>query len=290
MNIFRYTFLFILVFVASASALAQTGDSIPTLILPQASDVDNSAEHAISDSPTERELEAVASDSLAYQYYMAKQYQSALRVYEKLYEEGKKSAAMYFNLGTCHYQLKQYGSAILMLERAKYIDPYNKNIDHNLALARNAVSESGDPLGDSFTSYLLNHVSSFLGLRLLISLGILFAFLFVVGGLLFLLGHSRRQRRVGFYTAFASLILSVVANLLAWHDYRSYRDNDWGIILRSQVSLRAMAGENSTSITVLHEGARVEIRDMPKNGWCAIRTNDGKAGWVKSAEVAAIKP
>ncbi len=51
------------------------------------------------------------------------------------------------------------------------------------------------------------------------------------------------------------------------------------IVLTPSVTVRSTPSESGTSLFILHEGRKVEIKDNSMREWKEIRLEDGKVGW-----------
>ena len=51
---------------------------------------------------------------------------------------------------------------------------------------------------------------------------------------------------------------------------------------------RSTPSESGTSLFILHEGRKVEIKDNSMREWKEIRLEDGKVGWVPTSAIEVI--
>ena len=75
----------------------------------------------------------------ANEYYKTKQYEEAEKMYLLLLKKDKLNANAFYNLGNTYFHLKQYANAVLYYEKAKKIQPDNKQIQHNIELTNNKL-------------------------------------------------------------------------------------------------------------------------------------------------------
>ena len=54
------------------------------------------------------------------------------------------------------------------------------------------------------------------------------------------------------------------------------------------VTVRSTPSENGTSLFILHEGHKVNIKDDSMKDWKEIRLEDGKVGWVPVGSIEII--
>ena len=60
------------------------------------------------------------------------------------------------------------------------------------------------------------------------------------------------------------------------------------IVLAPSVTVRSTPSESGTSLFILHEGRKVEIKDNSMREWKEIRLEDGKVGWVPASAIEGI--
>ena len=81
--------------------------------------------------------------------YVRQHYQEAIKQYEALLKEGV-SADLYYNLGNAYYRSDNFTWAIINYERALLLSPGDKDIRHNLQLARQKTTDKLSPSADFF--------------------------------------------------------------------------------------------------------------------------------------------
>lgn len=65
-------------------------------------------------------------------------------------------------------------------------------------------------------------------------------------------------------------------------------NRDTAIIMSPSVTVRSTPSENGTSLFILHEGHKVNIKDDSMKDWKEIRLEDGKVGWVPVGSIEII--
>ena len=68
-------------------------------------------------------------------YYEKEDFSGAINNYEKIIELGYESTALFYNLGNACFKSGKLGAAILYYEKAKKINPADKDVSYNLTLA-----------------------------------------------------------------------------------------------------------------------------------------------------------
>lgn len=95
-------------------------------------------------------------------------------------------------------------------------------------------------------------------------------------------------KKVGFITGIIFLIVVVMANIFASKQKEELLNRDTAIIMSPSVTVRSTPSENGTSLFILHEGHKVNIKDDSMKDWKEIRLEDGKVGWVPVGSIEII--
>src|SRR5208283_5595343 len=70
-------------------------------------------------------------------HYVNNEYNDAIVCYHQVLDAGYISAGLYYNLGNAYFKSHNIKNAILYYEKAKLLDPADKDIDTNLEFAKN---------------------------------------------------------------------------------------------------------------------------------------------------------
>ena len=82
--------------------------------------------------------------------FQNKNYEAAIQQYETILKNGLVSKEVYFNLGNCFYKKNKIGRAILNYERALLLKPNDKEVLHNLDIAKEQRVDEIEALPDFF--------------------------------------------------------------------------------------------------------------------------------------------
>ena len=219
--------------------------------------------------------------------YMRNDYVSAIQIYEKLLEQGT-SATLYYNLGNSYYKSDDIARAILNYERALLLEPGNGDIRMNLEIARSKTVDKVTPIPDIFFVAWIKSFMNTLYADTWGKLGIVFFFLMLVSICAFLYSKRVGMKKIGFAGAVLMLCLVVASNLFAGYQKDKLIDRKEAIVLVPSITVRSTPSEDGTSLFVLHEGHKVEIKDNSMYEWKEIRLEDGKVGWVPASSIEVI--
>jgi tetratricopeptide (TPR) repeat protein len=241
-----------------------------------------------SQTPVERAEEA-------YHQQEAQHYTEAISTYESLLKEDYRSADIHFNLGMAYYGQQQLGKAILHLEKAYRIRPYDKKINKNLDLLRNEQADGLLPIPTFFLKSWWNKLGAFLSP----DTWAILALLFITIGSLALATRSwfkRKDAPPAWYTnwqkrllplAAFSIAFAVLYVLLAGSRQQELTRTDQAVVTAPTVSLYVAPDETTEVALEVHQGLRAQIRDE-FDGWIKLSLSDGREGWAKKGTVERV--
>lgn len=221
------------------------------------------------------------------QAYREGNYQSALEWYGKILSAGYESSQVYYNIGNCYYKLGSVGRAILFYEKARKLNPRDREILFNLELANLKVIDRIEAPPQFFLFHWWETVKTYFSLSQLTRLAaILFgAAIFTLIAFLFFREH--RLRRVILSALIVVGVLALFSAYLLVINAREESTHIQGIVLVSSVNVLSAPNENSTDVFVLHEGVKVTLQEQ-RGEWVLITLPDGKSGWMKRENLGII--
>jgi len=244
-------------------------------------------------------LTAMAQDSgttvtdRANQAYKQELYNDALKGYLQAARTGGVSSALYTNIGDTYYRLKDNAHAILYYERALLLDPSNGDARFNLEFVRSKM-QLPDDAGDSWFSNWVDGVVSRLSSNAWAVIAIVSFVLFLLAVAAYLFMDNVLVRKVGFFGGAVLLVLSVLANVAAFHVYHKATDASGAIVMPTTVTLSTAPREPNNKdeeAFELQQGAKVEIVDsIAGKGvkWLNVETAGGHRAWIKAQDVEII--
>ena len=219
--------------------------------------------------------------------YMQNDYLSAIQIYENLLQQGE-SAEVYYNLGNSYYKSGDIARAILNYERALLLEPGNGDVRANLEIARAKTVDKVTPMPEYFFISWINALTSLLSIDAWARWGIGFFILFLACLCLFFYSKSVRLKKAGFFAGIALIVLVILCNVFALQQKKALTNRDKAIVLSPSVTVRSTPSESGTSLFILHEGHKVEIKDDTMREWKEIRLEDGKVGWLPTSSIEVI--
>lgn len=219
--------------------------------------------------------------------YMRNDYASAIQIYENLLKNGE-AAEVYYNLGNSYYKADDIAKAILNYERALLLQPGNADIRANLEIARSKTIDKVIPVPEIFFVAWTKSLINSLSVDAWAKLGVVFFILLLVSLYLFFFSKQIAGKKTGFIGGIVFLVLVVLSNVFAAQQKNELTDRNAAIVLSPSVTVRSTPSESGTSLFILHEGRKVEIKDNTMREWKEILLEDGKVGWVPASAVEVI--
>jgi len=216
----------------------------------------------------------------ANELYSANKIQEAITSYESILKQGYESGALYYNLGNAYYKTDDKARAILYFERAKLFIPGDDDVQFNLELANQFVVDKINPLPRPFfvkwgqgivNSQTANGWAVF---------SIVTFILLLVGAAGYIFLNSPGLKKISFVAAAVMLVFSLSTFGCASKQKSKITHRNHAIVFSPTVTVKASPDESGTSLFVIHEGVKIEIKEE-LSGWANIKLEDGNSGWVK---------
>lgn len=219
--------------------------------------------------------------------YMKNDYASAIQIYEALLNRGE-AADIYYNLGNSYYKADDIAKAILNYERALLLQPGNGDIRANLEIARSKTIDKVEPVPEiffvSWTKSLINSMS----VDSWAVCGVVCFILLIVSLYFFIFSKQTVIKKAGFISGIVFLVVTILANVFASQQKDELMNRNSAIVMNPSVTVRSTPSESGTSLFILHEGHKVDVKDGSMKDWKEIRLEDGKVGWVPASTIEII--
>lgn len=219
--------------------------------------------------------------------YNEGKYADAISQYESILATKNHSAALYFNLGNAHYKLNHIAPSIFYYEKSLQLDPNDSDIKNNLALAKNMTIDAINVIPEGGLSKILNKTTNSLTFDNWAKVSVGFVFCFVVLFLIYYFAYSSLRKRLAFLGSMATLFLMCVTLLFAFHKFNLDKLDKPAIVFAQESSVKNEPNSRSEDAFNLHEGTKVQVLDTVNN-WKKIKLQDGKTGWIPSADIKAL--
>lgn len=219
--------------------------------------------------------------------YAAGRYQEAIKCYETLLKQGV-SADLYYNLGNAYYRTEDITRAVLNYERAFQLSPGDKDIRHNLQMARSKTIDKITPETEFFFVTWMRALVNMMSVDTWARTALIALALAIVLALVYLFSDIIWLRKLGFFGGGLLLMLFLLSNVFAFLQKQEQVDRRGAIVIDAAVNIKSTPAQNGTDLFILHEGTRVDIIDDQMQQWKQVRVADGKEGWVESKQIEKI--
>lgn len=219
--------------------------------------------------------------------YMRDDYASAIQIYENLLKKGE-AADVYYNLGNSYYKAGDIAKAILSYERALLLQPGNADIRANLEIARSKTIDKVVPVPEIFFVSWAKSLINCMSIDAWAKLGVVFFVLLLVSLYLFFFSRQIVWKKTGFIAGLVLLAFVILSNVFASQQKSELTNRNDAIVLSPSVTVRSTPSDSGTSLFILHEGHKVEIKDNSMREWKEIHLEDGKVGWVPTFAIEVI--
>lgn len=219
--------------------------------------------------------------------YAAGRYQEAIKEYESLLKQGV-SADLYYNLGNAYYRSEDITRAVLNYERAFLLSPGDKDIRHNLQMARSRTIDKITPETEFFFVTWLRALVNVMSVDAWAKTALATLALAIMLALVYLFANVVWLRKLGFFGGLLLLICFLLSNVFASLQKQELMQRRGAIVIDAAVNIKSTPSDNGTDLFILHEGTRVDIIDNQMQKWKQVRVADGKEGWVEAKQIEMI--
>ena len=219
--------------------------------------------------------------------YIKEDYAAAIQIYEALLKNGE-AADVYYNLGNSYYKIGEIAKAVLNYERALLLQPGNGDIRANLEVARAKTIDKVEPVPEVFFVSWIKSLTNSMSVDAWATWGIVSFILLIVSLYFFIFSKQIMWKKIGFISGIIFLIITVCSNLFASQQKEHLVNRNEAIVMNPSVTVRSTPSESGTSLFILHEGRKVNVKDNSMKEWKEIRLEDGKVGWVPASAIEVI--
>ncbi len=224
----------------------------------------------------------------AVQAYSEGNWQAAIENWTAIEAGGAESAELYYNIGNAYFKEGETAKAILYYERARRLDPSNKDVEHNLAFAKSGTQDRIEEIPEILIEQIGRKVCRTLSGNTWTVLFFVFLSLAIFCALIYLLSRVTARKKAGFFAGIVALVISLLCLDFAQWQWSDYRHDISAIVMKSVISVKSSPSKDSSKdLFILHDGAKVKVLDSV-GSWNNIELSDGRQGWVESSDIEVI--
>lgn len=219
--------------------------------------------------------------------YIKEDYAAAIQIYEALLKNGE-AAEVYYNLGNSYYKIGEIAKAVLNYERALLLNPGNSDIRANLEIARSKTIDKVEPVPEVFFVSWIKALINSMSVDAWATCGIISFILLIIALYFFIFSKQIMGKKIGFIAGIIFLIITICSNLFASQQKDELVNRNEAIVMNPSVTVRSTPSEGGTSLFILHEGRKVNVKDNSMKEWKEISLEDGKVGWIPASAIEVI--
>jgi tetratricopeptide (TPR) repeat protein len=219
--------------------------------------------------------------------YTNEDYARAAELYEDILKTYGASPTVYYNLGNAYYKSGKIASAILNYERALLINPGDRDLRHNLAIAKLRTTDRIEPVGEFFLAEWFRSGQNMCSVDKWAAIGLACFVLFVGCLALYFFPKRMALKKTGFYTGMILLVLVIAANVFARNQKHALQSGNGAIVFAPTVTVKSSPDNSGIDLFVLHEGTKVFIKSAVGE-WNEIELEDGNVGWIRQKDLEKI--
>ena len=216
--------------------------------------------------------------------YQSGKFKDAVKIYEDLVKSGRKTEAVYFNLGNAYFRAGQKGKALIAYQRAIRIAPRDEDLKWNLRILRSTLTDHVDRPSEDLALSLIKRVAARLRADEIENLfsALLLTFFAVH---FFAWMFPQIKTLAGFLAGILSvcLIAAGIFFFIKWMDVK----DPCAVVVEKEVSARYGPSAKETKAFVLHEGASGRVKDQTQD-WVYIELENKSTGWVPRASCEVV--
>lgn len=219
----------------------------------------------------------------ANQLYENGEFSQALSLYQEI-ESRCAHWKLFYNMGNCHYKLKNHVKAKIYYLRAQKLKPFHPSIQKNLLIVNTIIAPELAEKKIDFVGRIILKIESFVGINL-VSIFLLIMVFLLNGFFLGLIIKGRSKFLL--YGISFSLIITLF--VFGYHQYRlkKWKTHDTAVIIQPDSQLRSGPGESNTVLFKLNPGVDVKFIEQSRN-WARVAASNQIAGWIQMDSLEMI--
>ncbi len=219
--------------------------------------------------------------------YRQSRFVEADSLYRFIYNLGKESSELYYNIGNCAVKKNNIAEAILWYERALLLSPSNVDIEHNLRFANALKIDKITPPTEFFIQRYWTSIANWATSSQWAFITLSFFFLLLSSIFAFIITQHKTAKRWILSAVIILIIFNVLTFALGSHKNTEEHHSGAAIIFSHVIKVKSMPSETSTDLFTLHEGTKVFIKDRLSD-WIEVETYGDIRGWIPKSSVQEI--
>jgi len=221
-------------------------------------------------------------------FYNNGKYAEAIDTYKTILDANVHSSELYFNLANANYKLNNIAPSIYYYEKALQLQPDDKDIENNLAYAKNMTIDAIDKVPQVGFSRIINNIVNTFKTDTWAKIAIGSVIAFVLLFLIYHFAYSTSRKRIAFVTSILSLFIACFSTLMAFQKEQLDQKDNPAIVFVQESRVKSEANKASEEVFRLHEGTKVQVIEIYQD-WNRIKLSDNSTGWIPSKDIKLLK-
>ncbi len=228
-------------------------------------------------------------------FYAQRNYAAAENAYSQMVAAGNAEkldryalSQVYYNMGNCHYRLKNFGKAVWAYQNALRLNPSDADAAFNLELTQTKIA---DRFSEGSTMFFAPLLRSIMCMQSATAWGVWGIVLLFVGGVLFLAFRALTRpglKKLCFFPAVALWALCLCCFAFGFYENNYAFPADQAVV-QQEVPVYANPTLTATQERTLHEGTLVNVEESQKDGWLQVSLPDGKEVWIRPSAQSLLR-
>ena len=211
----------------------------------------------------------------------------AISLYVQTLDMGSHSAALYFNMGNAYYRLNNVAESIYYFEKAKQLDPDNKDIKTNSAFAQNTTIDAIEAIPKSQLAQLQEGIFELFSITTWSTITLVWIWLFALFFIAYLFLNASQLKRIFFLLSLVSLALFISSFAITFSVNQQQKNTQYAILFSNKIDIWSEPNQRGEIQFTLHEGTKIELLES-LDEWNKIRIANGSEGWIKNADLRSL--
>lgn len=211
--------------------------------------------------------------------YEANDFETALKSFSQLENEGIINADLFYNIGNCHFRLGNIGEAILYYKKAlkeqSNHEAARRNLNYALTFTQDKQGTNNEDVVRSFWKKTYDSLS----LNLLAFLILIFFAAIVFMICIMIIRYRGREKTVPFFITSILIVFMIVFVLLGFLKWQDYHHSKQAVLLSKSAIGYSGPSQEFVRVFTIHEGMIFQI-ERTENDWSLIKLANGLGGWI----------
>lgn len=229
-----------------------------------------------------------ATFKTANELYNKEKFSEAIQSFERIVNQGRESADLYFNIANCYYKLGKVAPSIYYYEKALLLNPDDEAVQTNLSFAQKMAIDDIKTLPEVGFKKMLKEYTRVFHYDTWAWFAVFLAFLSLLSFLGYYFGTTVLLKRT-FFTLFLLFLVGIgVAVFSAFLQKKWVSNYNPAIVFAESTTLKAAPKTSSEDVLTLHEGTKVFVLETLGN-WSQVELTDKTTAWIDKEAIREVK-